>query len=206
MTYTRGFTVGHVAHQPLLGLLSWYPVMKSRLCNSVNTLRLRQDGRHFPDGIFICIFLNENEWHLIKISLKFVPKFPINDIPALVQIMAWRGPGDKPYSEPMMVVLPTHICVIRPQWVQDQVPVDFIYGCPIFKWVVVMQKGVGIVIMEVKYSYVCLIIINCPVHVFKRSLNWLRTQGLKESVCASLCVSFKRLLNITFIIVKDIRK
>ena len=83
----------------------------------VNTLRPRQDGRQFPDDIFICIFLNENEWHSIKISPKFVPKVPINHITALVQIMAWRRPGDKPLSEPMMVVLPTHICVTRPQWV-----------------------------------------------------------------------------------------
>ena len=68
----------------------------------INTLRPRQDGRHFPDDIFICIFLNENEWHSIKISLKFVPNVPINNIPALVQIMAWRRPGDKPLSEPMI--------------------------------------------------------------------------------------------------------
>ena len=32
-------------------------------------------------------------------------------------IMTWRRPGDKPLSEPMMVWLPTHICVTRPQWV-----------------------------------------------------------------------------------------
>ena len=51
----------------------------------------------------------------IKISLKFVPNGPINNIPALVQIMAWRRPGDKPLSEPMMVSLLTHICVTRPQ-------------------------------------------------------------------------------------------
>ena len=42
--------------------------------------------------------------------------FLINNIPALVQIMAWRRPGDKPLSEPMMVSLATHICVTRPQW------------------------------------------------------------------------------------------
>ena len=35
----------------------------------------------------------------------------------LVQIMAWRRPGDKPLSEPMMVSLLTQICVTRPQWV-----------------------------------------------------------------------------------------
>ena len=36
------------------------------------------------------------------ISLKFVPKGLINNIPALVQIMAWRRPGANPLSEPMM--------------------------------------------------------------------------------------------------------
>ena len=35
--------------------------------------------------------------------------------------MAWRQPGDKPLSEPMMVNLLTHICVTRPQWV-NQIP------------------------------------------------------------------------------------
>ena len=83
-----------------------------------NTLRPRQNGRHFPDDIFKCIFLNENILNPIKSSLKFVPKGSINNIPALVQIMAWRRPGDKPLSEPMMINLPTHICVARPQWVK----------------------------------------------------------------------------------------
>ena len=86
----------------------------------VNTLRPRQNGRHFADDTFKCIFLNENFWIPIKISVKFVPKGPINNILALVQIMAWRRPGDKPLSEPMMVRLTTHICVTRPQWVKLQ--------------------------------------------------------------------------------------
>ena len=84
-----------------------------------NTLRPRQNGRHFAEDIFKCIFFNENAWILIKISLKFVPQGPINNIPALVQIMAWCRPDDKPSSGPMMVRLPTHICVTRPQWVKD---------------------------------------------------------------------------------------
>ena len=83
-----------------------------------NTLRPKQNGHHFPDDIFKYIFLNENIWILIKISLKFVPRVSINNIPALVQIMAWRRPGDKPLSEPMMDSLPTRICVTRPQWVK----------------------------------------------------------------------------------------
>ena len=91
----------------------------SNLSRQINTLRPRQNGRLFLDDIFKWIFLNENVWISIKISLKFVPKGPINNIPALVQIMAWRRPGDKPLSEPMMVRLPTHICVTRPQWINS---------------------------------------------------------------------------------------
>ena len=83
----------------------------------VNTLRPRQNGRRFADDTFKRIFLNENVRISIKISPKFVPKSPINNNPALVQIMAWRRSGDKPSSEPMMVSLLTHFCVARPQWV-----------------------------------------------------------------------------------------
>ena len=53
------------------------------------TLRLKQNGGHFPDNIFIYIFLNENVWISIKISLKYVPKGPVKNIPALIQIVAW---------------------------------------------------------------------------------------------------------------------
>ena len=79
----------------------------------INTLRPRQNRRHFTDDIFKCIFLNENVWIPIKISLKFVPKGAIINIPALVQIMAWCHPGDKPLSEPMVVSLRMHVCVTR---------------------------------------------------------------------------------------------
>ena len=63
-------------------------------------------------------FLEWTLWISLQISLKFVPKGSINKIPSLVWIMAWRRPGDKPLSEPMMVILPTHICVTRPEWVK----------------------------------------------------------------------------------------
>ena len=78
----------------------------------------QKNGRLFADNIFKCILLNENVWIPNKISLKFVPKGPINNNPSLVQIMAWRLPGDKPLSEPMMVSSLTHICFTRPQWVK----------------------------------------------------------------------------------------
>ena len=89
-----------------------------RMNFALNTLRPRQDGRHFPEHILRCIFLNENISVSINISLKFVPKGRINNNPALVQIMAWRRSGDKPLPEPMVVRILTHICVIRPQWVK----------------------------------------------------------------------------------------
>ena len=72
---------------------------------AIDTLRMRQNGRHCPDTIFKCIFLSENVWIVIKISLKFVPKVQINNSSALVQIMAWWRPGDKPLSGLTMVGL-----------------------------------------------------------------------------------------------------
>ena len=89
----------------------WYPI------SHIITLKPRQNGRHFPDDIFKCIFLNENVWISIQIPVKFVPHGPINNMQALFQIMAWRRPGDKPLSETIMVTLLTHICVTGPQWV-----------------------------------------------------------------------------------------
>ena len=67
----------------------------------LNTSRPRQNGRYFPD-IFKYSFVNENLWISITIILKFVPKGPNNNIPALVQIMVWCRAVDKPLSEPVM--------------------------------------------------------------------------------------------------------
>ena len=66
-------------------------------------------------------FSNTFSWMKIyEFWLRFhrgcVPMGPINTIPALFQIMAWRRPGDKPLYEQILLSLPTHICVTRPQW------------------------------------------------------------------------------------------
>ena len=92
--------------------------MMAKICppllqSIINTLRPRQNGRRFADDTLRLIFFNENVRISTKISLKFVPKGLINNIPALVQIMAWRRPGDEPLSESMILSLPTHICVTR---------------------------------------------------------------------------------------------
>ena len=43
-----------------------------------------QNGRHFAEDNFKCIIVNENVCILIKISLKLIPKGPIDNNPALV--------------------------------------------------------------------------------------------------------------------------
>ena len=59
----------------------------------------RRNGQHFADRIFNVFFFNENVWISIINSLIFVPEGPINNIPALVQILhfwnklAWRRPS-----------------------------------------------------------------------------------------------------------------
>ena len=52
-----------------------------------------------------CNFMNVKFYILIWISLKFVPKGPIDNTPALVHVIAWRRPGAKPLPEPMLTQL-----------------------------------------------------------------------------------------------------
>ena len=90
--------------------VKWQP-----FCLSLNVLT--HWGWDKMAAIFQTTFWNAFSWMKI-FDFWFVPQVPINNIPALAQIMAWRRPGaDKPLSEPMMVILLTHICVTRPQWV-----------------------------------------------------------------------------------------
>ena len=83
------------------------------------TLQLRQNGRHFPDAIFTCILVNDKFCILIAAWLEFVPKIPINNIPALVQIMALRRQATGNYLNQCWPGLLTHICVTRPHWVNQ---------------------------------------------------------------------------------------
>ena len=99
--------------------LSTFDCGQITLSKLLNSLRPRRNGRYNANDIFKCIFLKENVWIPTKISLKFVPKGPNNNFPALVQILAWRRPGDKPLSEPMMVSLLTHICITRPNEINN---------------------------------------------------------------------------------------
>ena len=115
LVYIQLCTNKHSMRNYLKGSTTWYKI--NHVSGDHNTLRPRQNGRHFAD-ILKCIFLNENVWIPIEILLKFVPNNNNDNIPALVWIMAWRRPDNKPLSEPMMVRLPAHICVTRPQWIK----------------------------------------------------------------------------------------
>ena len=82
-------------------------------------MQLTHWGRDKMDAILQTAFSSTFSWmKMFELLLKF-PKDRINNIPALVQIMAWRRAGDKPLSEPMVVSLPMHVCVTRPQWVNS---------------------------------------------------------------------------------------
>ena len=66
-----------------------YPEPSQVLWCHMVSLGQGQNGCHFPDDILKEIFFNQNVWISIKILLKFAPNGPIDDIPALVQKMAW---------------------------------------------------------------------------------------------------------------------
>ena len=51
------------------------------------------------------IFLNKNDWIPIRFSLKFVPGSPIDNKPALVQVMAWHQLDYEPLPEPTLTQL-----------------------------------------------------------------------------------------------------
>ena len=61
------------------------------------------------DDIFKSIS-NEGVWISITISLKFVPKGPIDYKSALVQVMAWYRTGEKPLPESMLTKF-TDACI-----------------------------------------------------------------------------------------------
>ena len=83
----------------------WYEISFKAVSSgdfSYNSSPLGQNGHHFAYDIFRCIFVTEKFCILTQISLWFVPNGPIDNNPALVQIMAWWRIGDKPLSEPML--------------------------------------------------------------------------------------------------------
>ena len=82
-----------------------------------NPSLLRQLGGKIADDIFKRIFVNENDWMSIKISLKFIPKCAIDNKSALVQVMAWHRQATSHYLNQCWPSSVTHICGTRGRWV-----------------------------------------------------------------------------------------
>ena len=120
--------------------LRWMPLDLTDDKSTLVQVMAWRNGRYNADDIFKCIFLKENVWILTVISMKFVVRVQLTILQHLVQIMAWRRPGDKPLSEPMMVSLLTHICLTRPQWVNGWILMfanfhyELITGVVVCKW------------------------------------------------------------------------
>ena len=85
------YRMGYVTWWSLVDLLSRYPLIT---VDKMATI--------LADDNFKCIFLNENDRIPIWISMKFVPRSPIDNKTALVQVMACRRTGDKPLPELML--------------------------------------------------------------------------------------------------------
>ena len=68
-------------------------------CYHFITSPSEQNCHHFADDIASCIFMDNKIRILIQISLNFVPEGPINNNPALVQVMAWHRTGDRSLFE-----------------------------------------------------------------------------------------------------------
>ena len=77
-------------------------------------------GRDKMAAISQTILSNAFSWmKILEFRLKFHWSLFLR---VQLTVMAWRRPGDKPLSEPMMVRSLTHICVTRPQWVNSSLP------------------------------------------------------------------------------------
>ena len=83
-------------------------------------------GRDKMDAISQTPFSSTFSWmKMLEFRLKFhwslFPRAELTIFQHWFQIMVWRRPSDKPLSEPMMVSLATHICVTRPQWLNEHI-------------------------------------------------------------------------------------
>ena len=124
---------GHVFHTAWETMIKSYTMTltttgKDETMNSqktLHTLPLTHWGRDKMAAIFQTTYSNAfsqmKTYELrSKFHCSFVPRGPINNIPALIQITVWHRPGDKPLSESLMTRLSTHICVTRPHWVKGK--------------------------------------------------------------------------------------
>ena len=80
--------------------------------------------------IFRCLFFNENVGISIEISMKIVHKGPIDNKPALVQVMVWRRTDDKTLPERMLTQFTDAYMRHYGRWVNSRpyFKADFLHG------------------------------------------------------------------------------
>ena len=123
---------------------------------TINTLWPRKNGHHNAVNIFKTVFVYENccTYILIQISLKFV-RGPNHNKIALVQLMPWHRPGDKPLSEPTR--MPAFWEYSRPShdsyWIPSQ---SCLIRCVNMKWIqrilLKIQSGRGSVHRRTRWN------------------------------------------------------
>ena len=135
-----------------------------------------------------------NESLLVQVMASFLsgadPLLSSHIVNTLVQIVPWRSPGDKPLSEPMMVRLPTHTCVTRPQWVNS----TFLNEIRIkdTKCISKCLKNVG------QFSFGLNVFRSTKLHQSAKHLAWqdpFRTSSRHKAISKNLlnhCVTFRR--------------
>ena len=97
--YSKMNTRCHICQNTVDVISSWF----KKIFVNINTLRPTQNDRCFADEVLEYNLLKGHVWISPKISLKFVPKGQMNNIPALVHVMPWHQSGDRPLYEPVMV-------------------------------------------------------------------------------------------------------
>ena len=94
--------------------------MKSKIFDlKINTLRLRQNGRHFANDLFKRIFVNEKVRIFVQISLKFILECPINNNQHWFRWWLGAKKATSHYLNQWWSSLLMHIWVTRPQWVKS---------------------------------------------------------------------------------------
>ena len=83
-----------------------------------NTSPPRHNGRQFANDTWKCIFISENVYDLIQISLTFVSKCPFDNMTALVHLMAWHRTQQvtSHWTKQCLPSSLTHICDTRGWW------------------------------------------------------------------------------------------
>ena len=111
----------------------------------INTFGWRKSWHQSADEILKCFFINEKYHIFIQISLRFIPKGPINNMPSMVQIMPWRHSDDNQLSDDSVVYWYIYIWNTQPWRIHTLWTDDAHYNGVIMSVMAFQIVGVSIV-------------------------------------------------------------